>query len=183
MVNLVKFRHCGRFILMGVIGLCVVGQMAVLADGKGPVPARRPLTEDCRLQVSLQDRCPVCGMFPAKWPDDAAAMVVGDDLTYYFCSNGCLLRAFRHPAKYLGVDPKKVIRLVVKDYFTGKSLDANDAFWVAGSDALGPMGPALVALSSDQAMRTFMARHGGSLVFRLDKMDEELWQRILSTRK
>jgi len=90
-----------------------------------------------------------------------------------------LLRTYHRSRHYLGVGADDVQRMVVKDYFTGAPLNARDAWWVAGSDVVGPMGPALVALNGEQAVNSFQARHGGKLVFRLNQMDEALWQRVL----
>lgn len=150
-----------------------------LAQGKGPIAAKLTIAEDGSLHLSAADRCPVCGMYPAKRPKSAAGMVLGDGRCFYFCGNGCLLRTYHRPRQYLDVDVEDIHRMVVKDYFTGAPLDARDAWWVAGSDVVGPMGPALVALNSEQAVSSFQARHGGKLVFRLNQMDETLWQRIL----
>lgn len=151
----------------------------VLAQGKGPLSAKLPMDDDGSLHISTADRCPVCGMYPAKRPKSAAGMALGDGRCFYFCGNGCLLRTYHRTQHYLGVDTDDIQRMVVKDYFTGAPLEARDAWWVAGSDLVGPMGPALVALNSEQAVNSFKARHGGKLVFRLNQMDEALWQRIL----
>ena len=55
------------------------------------------------MQIGSHDRCPVCGMFPAKRPKNAAAMALADGRVFYFCGNGCLLRTWRNSGKYLGV--------------------------------------------------------------------------------
>ena len=149
------------------------------AQGKGPVAAEKPIAEDGSLRISASDRCPVCGMYPAKRPKSATGMALGDGRCFYFCGNGCLLRTYRRSRHYLGVGDDDIQRMVVMDYFTGAPLDAWEALWVSGSDVVGPMGPALVALNSEQAVNSFQARHGGRLVFRLNQMDEALWQRIL----
>ena len=158
-------------------------QTGTWADGKGPLAAEKTLADDGSPRISAGDRCPVCGMFPAKRPKGAAAMVLGDGRCFYFCGNGCLLRTYHHPQRYLGVAGDGIQQMVVKDYFTGAPLNAHQAWWVAGSDVVGPMGPAIVALKSQQAVDSFRSRHGGKLVFRLDQMDEDLWNRILPPKK
>ena len=154
-----------------------------VADGKGPHPAKVPLAEDGALQLSPEDRCPVCGMFPAKRPRNAAGMLLADGRGFYFCGNGCLLRTYRHSRQYIGVAPEEIKRMVVQSYFRGAPLDARKAWWVKGSDVVGPMGPALVALEDEAAVKTFQERHGGKVVFQIDRLDEEQWQQILPKKK
>jgi copper chaperone NosL len=148
------------------------------ASGKSPAAALQPMAEDGRLQMSSSDRCPVCGMFPFKRPHSAAGMMLSDGRAFYFCGNGCLLRTWRHAPVYLGVSQDRIQRMVVQDYFSGAPLDARAAFWVAGSDVIGPMGPALVALKTSRDVEQFRARHGGRAAFKLDLMEEALWNSL-----
>lgn len=149
----------------------------------GPLAALKSLTDDGRLQISATDRCPVCGMFPAKQPKSAAALVLADGRTFYFCGNGCLLRTWRATPVYLKAPREAIQRMVVQDYFTGQPVDAIKAWWVAGSDVIGPMGPAIVALGSEQAAARFQARHGGKEIFQLAGMDDALWGRLFPSGK
>ena len=111
-------------------------------------------------------------------PKFAAAIELTDGTPYYFCGTGCMKRSWLHPDVYLGVDSAALGRAVVKDYFTGKPLDALKARWVAGSDVVGPMGPALVPLKNDADLTAFKKRHGGERVFRLGEMTDALFQSI-----
>ena len=148
------------------------------ATGGQPPPAKKSLALDGRLMISKTDRCPVCAMFPARHPRAAAAMTLKTQTTYYFCSNGCLLRAFLRPMRYLAVEPITIDRLVVLDYFTGLPIDARSASWVAGSDVFGPMGPAIIALGRPGHASAFIKRHGGDIRFDFDQLDDELWRKI-----
>lgn len=140
-----------------------------------PPAALQPLADDGQMRISDPDRCPMCGMFPAKRSQTAAAMVLADGRTFYFCGNGCLLRTWRNTATYLNILPENIQRMVVRDYFTGAPLDAQRAWWVAGSDVIGPMGKALVALSTEEDLARFKERHGGTRIFQLSQMDDALW--------
>jgi copper chaperone NosL len=159
--------------------LLAIWSAVALAEGKGPLPALRPLAANGLPQISPADRCPVCGMFPAGHPANAAAMKLVDGRHFYFCGNGCLLRAFRHSRRYLGIGPEEIERMVVLSYFSGIALDARRAWWVKGSDVVGPMGPALVTIEDEKAVKIFQERHGGDMVFRLDDLDEVQWKQIL----
>ena len=54
------------------------------------------------MQISPEDRCPVCAMLPSRYPRFAAAIVLSDGRTYYFCSPGCMVNAWLHPDIFLG---------------------------------------------------------------------------------
>lgn len=153
------------------------------ASARSPLPAQKSLTGDGRMQIGDTDRCPVCGMFPAKRPKSAAAMVLADGRTFYFCGNGCLLRTWHAAPDYLNASQASIRRMVVRDYFTGEPIDATKAWWVAGSDVIGPMGPALVALGTEASVTQFKARHGGKKVFQLAEMDNALWEMLFPPKK
>jgi nitrous oxide reductase accessory protein NosL len=147
-----------------------------------PVAAARGPSADGRLQIGDQDRCPVCGMFPAKRPKSAAALQLTDGRAFYFCGNGCLLRSWYHSTDHLAVDQDAIASMVVLNYFTGKPLDAHKAWWVSGSDVVGPMGPALVTLQTRQEVDVFQQRHGGRKIFQLGEMDEQLWLELFPSK-
>jgi copper chaperone NosL len=67
---------------------------------------------------------------------------------------------------------------VVQDYFSGEQADGLNVYWVAGSDVVGPMGPALVPILNEQQVEVFKNRHGGKAVFRLGEMTDEKWQKL-----
>jgi len=144
----------------------------------GPVPAAQGLAADGHLRLSPDDRCPVCAMRPAEHPKNAAAIVLEDGATFYFCGCGCMTKSWLHPEVYLGVDKPHLARAVVQEYFEGKPVDALSAHWVAGSDVVGPMGPALVPLASEEDVAVFESRHGGRVRYRLGELDDARWKEI-----
>jgi copper chaperone NosL len=153
------------------------------ADAESPRAAQKGLTSQGDFQLGPHDRCPVCGMFPAKRPKNAAALELAGSRTFYFCGNGCLLRSIRDSRLHLGVSSDRIERVRVRDYFSGTTIDGRQALWVAGSNVIGPMGPALVTLQRESDLAVFKRRHGGKLTFRLDQVDDALWQQIFPARK
>ena len=161
--------------LVGV--LLLISGTSQAADG-GPAAARQALAVDGQMILSPSDRCPVCAMFPARHPQTAAAMTLIDGKTFYFCSNGCLFRTWLRPRVYLGQPREAIDRLVTRDYFSGRPIDARSATWVTGSDVIGPMGPAIIALGDAGQLAAFKSRHGGSTVFSFAMVDDTLWKQI-----
>lgn len=142
----------------------------------GPAAAKRGLGPEGEIRPSPEDRCPVCAMKPHTNPKFASGLELEDGRTFYTCGTGCFLRAHLHPEVYLG--SAKVKRAAVPDYFTGEAIEADAAYWVAGSDVKGPMGPAPVALSSEEDVETFRRRHGGPHRFRLEDLDDARFEEI-----
>jgi copper chaperone NosL len=147
-------------------------------SGPTAVPALKGLTEDGAMQVSVEDRCPVCGMAIHEHPKFASAIELDSGESYYFCGTGCMMKSWLHPEIFLGHPKEALKRAFTLDYFDGSPLDALKAFWVAGSDVIGPMGPALVPLASEEDQATFMERHGGAKTFTLGELDDVLWETI-----
>lgn len=167
------------FVLLLSFSLCWAQQQDTQ---RTPSAAEQGLAPDGRMQIGNRDRCPVCGMFPVKRPKSAAALVLADGRVFYFCGNGCLLRSWRNSRKYLGVDPAVIEKMWVRDYFSGETIDAAKAWWIAGSDVVGPMGPAIVALKAQEHLETFQKRHGGEHVFQLDQINESLWRQVIGSK-
>ena len=172
------FRNalCLTILLILVLWGTVVARAA--GPGGGPEPGRKPLDENNRMQISDQDRCPVCGMKVAEHAKFSSAIQLTDETTYYFCGTGCMMRAWLHPEIFLATEKEILQTPLVKDYFTGEEMDGRDVFWVAGSDVIGPMGPALVPVKGEKALEAFKRRHGGKAVFRLDEMNDDKWYAI-----
>jgi copper chaperone NosL len=166
--------------LTGVLTLFLWGTVVAQAAGTGggPEPGRKPLDENNHMQISDQDRCPVCGMKVAEHAKFASAIQLTDETTYYFCGTGCMMRSWLHPEIFLATEKERLQTPLVRDYFTGEEVDGRDVFWVAGSDVIGPMGPALVPVKGEKALEAFKRRHGGKAVFRLDEMNDDRWYAI-----
>jgi len=144
----------------------------------GKPAAGKPLTADGHMQLTGEARCPVCAMTVGEKRKLASAIELADGTTYYFCGSGCMMRSWLHPEALLGASKSDVKRVVTRDYFTGDHIDAKAAVWVAGSDVVGPMGPAIVALKDKGAAETFRERHGGKHTFALAELTDELWQKM-----
>jgi nitrous oxide reductase accessory protein NosL len=166
--------------LTGVLALILWGTVIARAagPGSGPEPGHKPLDENNRMQISDQDRCPVCGMKVAEHAKFSSAIRLMDETTFYFCGTGCMMRAWLHPEIFLATEKEKLQTPMVKDNYTGEEVDGRDVFWVAGSDVIGPMGPALVPVKGEKALEAFKRRHGGKTIFRMDEMNDDKWYAI-----
>jgi copper chaperone NosL len=134
--------------------------------------------EQFGIEIDKDDRCPVCAMQVALYPKFACAMELVDGRKFSFCATGCMIRSWLHPEVYLGAEKADIQHVWVQDYFTGEKIDGFTAFWVAGSDVIGPMGPAFVPLKSESDVKAFKRRHGGKTVFHLTDLTDDKWKEI-----
>ncbi len=164
---------------VGLFGFSIIS-FSVFADDSraGPMPGLKPLDAKGSMQISSQDRCPVCAMWVSKYRKFTAAIQLMNGKTFYFCGAGCMIRSWMHPEIFIGATTEDLKKSVVQDYFTGEQVTGRSAYWVAGSDVIGPMGPALVPLKEKKYLDVFKKRHGAKAVFRLSEMTDEKWQQL-----
>lgn len=94
---------------------------------------------------SATDKCPVCGMFGAKYPDFAAQVQFRDGTYAAFDGAKDMFRYFADPGRYSrGKKRSDITASFVTDYYTLAPIDGYRAFYVSGSDVYGPMGHELV---------------------------------------
>jgi len=142
---------------VAIVWLAVfLASMTVIAAAEGP-PSPGP-----------KDRCAVCGMFVAKYPNWVATIVYADGSHQFFDGPKDLFRSLLGE----GGSPTLDAEIWVTDYYTTKPINARDAFFVAGSDVFGPMGAELIPLATADLAESFRADHGGADVLAFDAIDE-----------
>ncbi|MDC8786441.1 nitrous oxide reductase accessory protein NosL [Roseateles koreensis] len=129
--------------------------------------------------VPADARCPVCGMVPAHAPEWAAQLIFSDGATQYFDSPVSLLIYLQDVARFApGRKATDVAVRYVRDSRDGHWLVAEQAYFVSGSNALGPMRAGnLPAFADAAAAQTFAQARGGQ-VLRLDEIAPELLRRL-----
>jgi nitrous oxide reductase accessory protein NosL len=119
------------------------------------------------VKPSPKDKCPVCGMFVAKYPDFTAEIVFKDgsyavfdgakDMFKYYLD----LKRF-NPAR----TPGDIRSIYVTGYYDLQPADATRAFYVIGSDVYGPMGRELIPFVTEGDAMEFLKDHAGRQVLR-----------------
>jgi nitrous oxide reductase accessory protein NosL len=91
------------------------------------------------------DVCPVCGMFVAKYPHWIATVVFQDGHADHFDGGKDFFKYMLDMKKYArGRSREQIAAMGVTGYYDGARMDAAAAWYVLGSDVLGPMGHELV---------------------------------------
>ncbi len=110
-----------------------------------------------------QDRCPVCEMFPARYPRHKNQLHARDKTVYHFCSTQCLFAFLEDSPSYAGrpVDP---FLIWVVDYETMAWISARTAYYVVGAGEAGPMGREAFAFDRKSDAGAFARQHGGAVL-------------------
>ena len=112
-------------------------------------------------------KCPVCGMFVARYPDWVAGVVFRDGTAAYFDGAKDLFKFLLHPERYAtGRAAGEVARVFVTDYYAVTQVDAHQASFVLGSDVYGPMGTELVPFERRADAEEFLKDHKGTAILR-----------------
>ena len=132
------------------------------ADG----PAARP---------SPKDKCPVCGMFVAKYPEWIGGVALKDGTALWFDGAKDLFKFWLEPAQYLPSRSRADLKSAsVTDYYGVTRLDARSAFFVLGSDVYGPMGRELVPFAARSDAEEFKRDHRGTRILRFEEVTAEI---------
>jgi len=122
-------------------------------------------------KIKSTDKCPVCGMFVAKYPDFIAYMTFKDGTYAAFDGVKDMMKCYLEMSRYLPGKKKSDIRtMVVTDYYTMRMIDAFTAYYVTGSDVLGPMGHELIPHESQSKAKEFMEDHLGKKLLKLPQI-------------
>ncbi len=113
-----------------------------------------------RIQVTKDEKCPICGMFVYKYPRWAAQIFYGDT---HLSFDGV-----KDLMKYYFDNKKGISKILVTDYYSQKAIDATKAYYVLGSDTYGPMGNELIPFKDESDAKTFYMDHRGTKVISFD---------------
>lgn len=121
------------------------------------------------------DLCPVCGMLVSKYPTWIAALVWKDTRVQYFDGAKDLFKALAALPKYApGRSRTDLAAVEVTDFYDLVSIDARAAFFVEGSDVLGPMGAEFVPHATREAAAEFLRDHKGKRILTFAEVEAEV---------
>jgi len=125
----------------------VVGCRAAPAAAQGPAaPAIMPAAQ---LKPGPRDLCPVCGMLVSKYPNWTAVALYRDGHAHYFDGPKDLFKYLNNLARFApGHRAEDLATLYVTEFYGLTRIDARRAYYVVGSDVLGPMGNELLPLDA-----------------------------------
>ena len=148
-----------------VISLWVMLAICPLA-GAQDVPAAK---------ITPADKCPVCGMFVAKYPDFVDQIVFKDGSHAFSDGVKDMMKYYFDLPKYNhGKTKADIAAILVTAYYTLKLSDGLKAWYVAGSDVYGPMGKELMPFKDEAAAKEFKVDHKGTAILSFTDITPEL---------
>ena len=130
-----------------------------------------------------KDLCPVCGMLVSKYPNWVATIVYKDGHAHHFDGAKDMFKFWHEPAKYAaGHRREDMVAIRVTDFYNLQPVDARKAFYVIGSDVLGPMGHEFVPLATREDAADFLKDHKGRRILSFDQVTGDLPSRLDDAR-
>jgi nitrous oxide reductase accessory protein NosL len=121
------------------------------------------------------DTCPVCGMFVAKYPEWVGTVLYKDGHAHHFDGAKDLFKYLLNMPKWApGHRAEDIQSIGVTEYYSVSLIDARKAWYVIGSDVLGPMGHELIPLETEEDAKEYSADHGGKRILRFGDVTYEL---------
>ena len=121
------------------------------------------------------DKCPVCGMFVAKYPDWLAQIIYTDGAYAFFDGAKDMFKYYFDIKKYDASRDQSGIKFIyVTDYYDMRPIDGREAWYVLGSDVYGPMGRELIPFFKEGDAKEFLKDHKGKRVIRFHEVTPEL---------
>jgi len=118
------------------------------------------------VEPTENDNCPVCNMYPNRYPYGKCQIKSKDGQTIHFCSTQCLFAFLGKQELYVDqtVDP---LLIWVVDRNSGMWISGRTAFYVIGSKKVfGPMGYEALPFNSLKEAEEFTITNGGdTLIF------------------
>jgi len=118
------------------------------------------------IKVSKDEKCPVCGMFVYKYPKWATQIFYADK---HYSFDGV-----KDMMKYYFDHKENITKILVRDYYSQKTISAKDAYYVVGSNVYGPMGNELIAFESKRDATAFLMDHKGKKILPFNKITKKL---------
>lgn len=140
--------------------------------------SKEELTQD--LEIPEDAKCPVCGMFVAKYPKWASQITYfyqGKTHTLSFDGMKDLMKFYfdaQKWGKYPFAKTKNITSIKTLDFYTQKPIEARKAFFVIRSDVYGPMGNEFIGFSTNERAEEFLHDHSGKKILQFKEITQEM---------
>lgn len=114
-------------------------------------------------------KCQVCGMFVSKYTNWVSTIKTPKE-TFYFDGPKDMFKFYFEPAKYAKDVALNDIAINVTDYYTLEQINAKSAFFVVGSNVMGPMGNEFIPFKDENSAKEFLKDHQGKNIFKFDEI-------------
>jgi nitrous oxide reductase accessory protein NosL len=121
------------------------------------------------LKPGPQDKCPVCGMPVAGFPNWVSTVTFKDGSHAFFDGPKDMFKYLLDLKRYNpSKQPGDIEAVWVTDYYKVAPIDGRKAWYVSGSDVNGPMGEELVPFGKESDAKAFSKDHKGKKILTFD---------------
>jgi len=156
------FTLAVMLILAATIGCAASGSKTSdqsSAAGPGQVAMQQPM------EIPANVSCGKCGMYPAQYPQWQSQIIFKDGAMTPFDGCKCMFNFLFAMDQYDKTHSRDNVAVMwVKDFNTGTWLNAADAYYVVGSNMMGPMGKELIPFADQAAAMKFHQEQGGEVM-------------------
>jgi nitrous oxide reductase accessory protein NosL len=131
------------------------------------------------ISPAAKDKCAVCGMFVAKYPDWTAMIEYRNGRRVWFDGVKDMMKGYGNPARYsLPKERSEISNIRVKDYYSLTLIDGRTALYVIGSNVLGPMGKELIPFANEKDAKGFQKDHSGEKILRFNQLTADQLKKL-----
>jgi len=143
--------------------------IVILAFPIASIGQRQPV------RPTMKDKCPVCGMFVAKYPDFVAEVLFKNGSYAVFDGTKDMFKYYFNMKKYNPARGQNDVEAVyVTDYYSLNLIDGLRAYYVLGSNVYGPMGHELIPFAKESDAKEFMKDHQGKSIVTFQDVKYEM---------
>ncbi len=109
--------------------------------------------------------CGKCGMYPAKYPRWQSQIIFKDGSMTPFDGCKCMFNFLFGMDEYDKMHSRDDVSVAwVKDFNSGKWINVEEAYYIVGSDMMGPMGKELIPFADQVEAMKFHQEQGGDMM-------------------
>ncbi len=128
-----------------------------------------------QIEVPKESKCPVCGMFVAKYPK-WVGLIKHNGHDFYFDGAKDMFKFYFDPKRYYYEEGNDFNDVFVTDYYSLQQLVASEAWYVLGSNVYGPMGHELIPFETKEKAIDFAKEHSGEEVISFKEItNKKVW--------
>jgi len=117
------------------------------------------------MDIPADVTCGKCGMYPAKYPQWQSQIIFNDGSMTSFDGCKCMFNFLYGMEKFDKTHSRDDVSVAwVKDFNSGTWINAVDAYFVVGSNMMGPMGKELVPFADQASAMKFHREQGGTMM-------------------
>jgi len=124
------------------------------------------------IKIESHKECPLCGMYPARYPE-FNCQIVFEDGSYEAFDSAIGLMVYLLFTDNTGIKLKSIAKIYFKDYLKERWLEAGKTFFVTGSEIMGPMGVEFLPVDSEQAAKELKKQEKGKDIIHFKKINRQ----------